>query len=145
LSKLAHTLLLRVRTSLPVSGSLALDPEQAFHDLFWGTHPRGTVEHCGHGGHSLAVGFLALVESHGCALVGWSIGIPLPSTAATKWSRLPVPGALLIKGVKILSRIPQNLLQAALGDRNSGKVGDRLDGFGEGILRAALTKRSCSS
>ena len=47
-------------------------------------------------------------------------------------------GTFPIKSVKIVSRIPQYLLQAALGDRNAGEVGDGVDGFGEGILHRGL-------
>ena len=47
-------------------------------------------------------------------------------------------GTFLIKGVKIQSRIPQNFLQAALGDRNAGEVGDGLDRFVEGVLHRRL-------
>jgi hypothetical protein len=47
-------------------------------------------------------------------------------------------GALLIEGVKVLSRIAQNFLQTALGDRNAGEVGDGLDRFVEGVLHRRL-------
>ena len=60
-----HPLVLRARRNLPVGGSLTLGPEQAFHDLFWGAHPGCAGEHSGYRGHSLAVGFLTLAESHG--------------------------------------------------------------------------------
>jgi len=47
-------------------------------------------------------------------------------------------GAFLIKGVKVQSRIPQNFLQAALGDRNAGEIGDGLDRFVKGVLHRRL-------
>jgi len=43
-----------------------------------------------------------------------------------------------VKDVKIPSRIPQNLLQAALGHRNTGEVGDGFDRFVEGALYCRL-------
>ena len=55
-----HPLVLRTWGNPPVDGSLGLDTEKAFHDLFWGAHPGRAGEHSGHCGHSFAVGFLAL-------------------------------------------------------------------------------------
>jgi hypothetical protein len=45
---------------------------------------------------------------------------------------------LLIEGVKILRRIPQNLFQAVLGDRNAGEVGDDLDPIRRRVLHGRL-------
>src|SRR5437870_2029554 len=58
-----HPLVLWTRSGRLVGRNLAYT-EQAFHNLFWGAHPGRPGEHRG---HSFAVGFLALGESHG----GW--------------------------------------------------------------------------
>ena len=47
-------------------------------------------------------------------------------------------GALTVERVKILSRIRQDLFQAALGDGDSGQLGNDLNRFQEGVLHGGL-------
>jgi len=49
-------------------------------------------------------------------------------------------GALAVKGVKVLSRIRQDLLQAALGYGDTGQLGNGLNRFQEGVLHRGLNQ-----
>src|SRR6516225_362846 len=47
-------------------------------------------------------------------------------------------GTLTVERVEVLTRIRQNLFQAALGDENAGRLGDALNRFQERVLHGGL-------
>ncbi|PYT30520.1 MAG: hypothetical protein DMG57_07945 [Acidobacteria bacterium] len=117
-----HPLVLRTRSGRLVGRNLAYT-EQAFHNLFWGAHPGRPGEHRG---HSFAVGFLALGESHG----GWCASAVRDFDAFYQ-ERTPEPanGSILVAA---------QFFQAAFGHRQAGEVSDAIHGFLEGALHGCL-------
>ena len=113
--------------------------EQTLHNLLECAYPGCLGEDCGHGGHSLAVGFLTLGPPRRPLRSLWLHGIHGSYQDGGGCSRQTA------LGVEVLRRIGEDLFQAAFGYGDARESGDALDGFWKGPCTAAKTECFWSS
>ena len=135
-----HSLVLRTWGRRRFTGCRAGGGEKAFDDLLRGPHPRRAGENGSDRGHSFLVGLLPFGQPRfGLCAARLDHGNAL-AVDGRHQDRAGGGGhrALLVEGVKVPSRIRQDLFQAAFGDGNAGQLGDGLNRFQKRVLHGGL-------